>query len=84
VIDRLLHLRSSVSKDGAAVLDIERGTLTTLNETGAFVWHALERGESEESIVADLVRATGQPVEAIAGDVRVFLDDLTTQKLISH
>ena len=31
------HLRTVTSNDGAAILDVERGLITTLNATGAYV-----------------------------------------------
>ena len=79
--DHLTHLRSAVSKDGAALLDTDRGTLTTLNETGAFVWQKLERGESEDAIVADLTAATGESIEAVTSDVRGFIAELSAHGL---
>jgi len=78
-----LYLRSVVNADGAALLDTELGTLTTLNETGAFVWRAIERGESQEAIVKELARITGESIQTIESDVQHFLDDLADRKLIA-
>lgn len=76
------HLRSIVNSDGAAVLDPMQGTLTTLNETGAYVWQALGRGDSEEAIVRALAEATGESAEVIAVDLRAFLTTLTEHKML--
>lgn len=78
------HLRTIVNEDGAAVLDTERGTISTLNTTGAYIWQALERGEREEDIVAGLARETGSTQEIIRQDVSDFLAALREQKMLSR
>ena len=78
------HLSTVVSADGAAVLDTQSGTISTLNATGALVWGALGRGASEDEIVAELVRLTGGSVGSIASDVHHFLIALVEQKLLSR
>ncbi|WP_263408857.1 PqqD family protein [Terriglobus tenax] len=77
-------LRTIVNEDGAAVLDTERGVISTFNVTGGYVWQALERGESEESIVANLARETGESSEVVGRDVREFIASLKTQQLLSQ
>ena len=78
------HLRTIVNEDGAAVLDTERGTISTLNTTGAHVWQALERGEGEEDIVEALARETGTPREVIRQDVSDFIAALQENKMLSR
>ncbi len=78
------HLRTIVNEDGAAVLDTERGTISTLNTTGAYVWQALERGEREEDIVEGLTRDTGTPREVIRQDVSDFIAALRQNKMLSR
>ena len=78
------HLRTIVNEDGAAVLDTERGTISTLNTTGAYVWQALERGECEEDIVEALARETGTPREVIRQDVSDFIAALQENKMLSR
>ena len=78
------HLRTIVNEDGAAVLDTERGTISTLNTTGAYIWQALERGEREEDIVTGLARETGSTPEVIRQDVGEFLAALREQKMLSR
>ena len=75
------HLRSIVNQDGAAILDVKAGRISTLNTTGAFVWQALERGEHLEAIAADLAHATGAPVDAVTDDIAAFIDSLRKQDL---
>jgi hypothetical protein len=78
------HLRSVINEDGAAVLDTEMGTLTTLNEAGAFIWQAIERGDDEGKIIADLARATGEPIQTVACDVQAFWSALEARKLLAR
>jgi hypothetical protein len=72
-----MHQRHRVatvsSRDGTAILDIERGTISTLNSTGAFAWERLERGETPETIIANLAREKGESIPIVECDVREFL-----------
>lgn len=77
------ELKTVVTPDGAAVLDMRRGSISTLNPTGAYVWLALERGESEEAIVESLARETGMSPEVIGPDVRKFMEALMARDLRS-
>jgi 6-phosphogluconate dehydrogenase (decarboxylating) len=76
------HLHSVVDQDGAAILDIDRGLISTLNATGAYVWQGLERGEPLETIIANLARETGEDALVIDRDVREFLDSLKQKHLL--
>jgi hypothetical protein len=78
------HLRTIVNQDGAAVLDTKRGSIATLNATGAYVWQGLERGESLETIIANLSRETGAQPEVVGRDVMDFVETLRAQQLLSH
>jgi hypothetical protein len=71
-----------VDQDGAAILDIRQGTISSLNPTGAYVWQALERGESLEAIAASLARETGEQIDAVMNDVRKFIDALKEKHLL--
>lgn len=78
------HLRTVANQDGAAILDTERGTISTLNRTGAYIWQALERGESEETVVAGLARETGASANTVERDVHDFLTSLEACRLIAR
>jgi hypothetical protein len=75
------RLKAVVTIDGAAILDIERNSISTLNPTGAFVWQELEGGQSLESIIAALASKTGEDAELVGRDVRAFVQELQIQKL---
>lgn len=76
------QLRKIVNQDGAAILHIKSGKLSTLNATGAIVWQALERGEPVETISENLARMTGEPIESVRNDVVSFMDALRKQEIL--
>ena len=78
------HLRTIVNQDGAAVLDTGRGTISTLNPTGAYIWQALERGERGEEIVEGLARETGESLDVIRQDVNDFIAALRKQNILGR
>jgi hypothetical protein len=77
-----LHLHAVIDQDGAAILDIERGLISTLNPTGGYVWERLQRGESLDAIIGDLARETGEEYLRVESDVRKFVEDLKTNHLL--
>ena len=78
------HLKTVVDQDGAAILDIERGLVSTLNLTGAYVWQGLQRGESLESVIANLAHETGEESLMVEREVREFVEDLKQKRLLPH
>jgi hypothetical protein len=78
------HLRAIVNQDGAAILNSDEGTITTLNSTGAFVWQALDRGEAPDLIVQNLARETDGKADALEHDVREFIQVLKDRQLLAH
>jgi hypothetical protein len=76
------YLQTVVDQDGAAILDIDRGRVSTLNPTGAFVWQRLWRGETIEAIIADLACETGEEISVIESDVREFVELLKERRLL--
>ena len=71
-----------IDQDGAAILDIDRGQITTLNASGAFVWQALQRGDAIESIVRTMSRETGEAALTVECDVRGFVQSLREKNLL--
>ena len=78
------HLHAVVDLDGAAILDIERGLISALNPTAAFVWLGLERGETVDTIATNLARETGEDAITVERDVREFIESLKKQRLLQH
>jgi hypothetical protein len=77
------RLRSIVDSDGAAILDIEHGSLTRLSSTGSYVWERLLRGEPVSQIVLSLADETNTDVAIVQRDVDVFLEEATTLHLLN-
>jgi len=75
------HLPAVVDQDGAVILNIEEGLISTLNPTGAYVWRGLQRGESLETIIANLTFDTGEERSMVDRDVREFVKDLKQKQL---
>jgi hypothetical protein len=76
------NLRSVANDDGAVILDIEHGLISTLNPTGAYVWQRLQRGEPLETIIAILACDAGEEVLIVERDVRDFVEDLKQRHLL--
>jgi len=76
------HLRTVVNLDGAAILDIPRNQITTLNSTGGFVWERLQQGFSVEQVIHDLsVKADTDPT-IVERDVNAFVAQLRANQLL--
>jgi hypothetical protein len=78
------NLKVVVNEDGAAILDIGQDSISTLNPTGACVWQGLDRGESVETIVANLARDNGEDPLLVERDVCDFIKDLEQKRLLSR
>jgi len=76
------YMRTAFNQDGAAILDTERGVISTLNPTGAYIWKALQDGMSADEVILSLVQGTGEPVEMIERDVHEFLEALKGKGLL--
>ena len=75
------YLQTVVDQVGVAILDIDRGQVSKLNPTGAFVWQRLQRGETIEEVIANLACETGEEIHVIERDVREFVEVLKEQRL---
>lgn len=78
------QLHTIVDQDGAAIFDTERGLISTLNSTGAYVWQALNRSETLGAIVTKISHDTGQTAFTVEQDVREFIQSLKENHLLPH
>ena len=76
------HLRTVVSQDGAAILDVSRNRIVTLNSTGGFVWERLQKGSSPRQIVDELAEESGSDASLVELGVSRFLERLRTECLL--
>jgi hypothetical protein len=82
MVSQTSNLKAIVSEDGAVILDIERDSMSTLNPTGAYVWQGLQRGDTIETIIANLASETGEDHLIVERDVRGFVAELQQKQLI--
>jgi hypothetical protein len=75
-------LRSVVDQDGAAILDIPRNQITTLNATGGFVWERLQQGLPVDKIIRELARESKTNPVIVESDVNAFLEQLKLEHLL--
>jgi hypothetical protein len=78
------HFKTVVDQDGIAILDIDRGLVSTLNPTGTYVWQRLQRGISMETTIADLALETGEEVTLVERDVLEFVECLKKRHLLRY
>jgi hypothetical protein len=77
------HLRSVVDGDGTVILDIEHDAIVTLNSTGGYVWDRLQRGKLMDDIVRELAAETGTDITVVDRDVRAFMGQLMSKRLLA-
>ena len=82
LVSQPTHLRTIVNQDGAVILDIKTGKITTLNTSGGYVWQELGRGEEIEAIAESLAQETGEDAVAVREDVAGFVEALKKQDLL--
>ena len=76
------NIRTSFTQDGAVLMDIQGGSMLTLNPIGSIIWQQLSDGRSPEQIAAHLASEFGIPREQASADVNEFLEQLEAQHLI--
>ncbi len=79
----LPHLCTVVNQDGAAILDVSRNQITTLNSTGGFIWERLQRGRTVEQPIQDLAPEYNTDPAVVELGVRTFLEELKAEHLLS-
>jgi len=78
------YLRSVVDANGAVVLDVEHDVIVTLNSTGGYIWERLQRQDSLDDIVRDLVSETEADTAVVDGDVHAFVEQLEARGLLGQ
>jgi Coenzyme PQQ synthesis protein D (PqqD) len=76
-------LRTVSNQDGAAILDVSRNQITTLNSTGSFIWTRLQEGRTPEQIVHELALESGTDQDIAERDLQAFLRQLKSEHLLS-
>jgi 6-phosphogluconate dehydrogenase (decarboxylating) len=76
----LPQLRTVVNQDGAAILDVSRNQITTLNSTG-FIWDKLQQGRTVEQAIQDLAIESDTDPAVVERGVSAFLEQLKSEHL---
>jgi hypothetical protein len=77
-------IRSTVTPDGAVLLDVERGQMFWVNGIGSRILELLGKGFDEAQIVAELSAACGADVNGLRPDVREFLELLGQHHILEE
>ena len=76
------HIRTTITQDGAVLMDIQGGHMLTLNPIGSIIWQQLNDGRAPEQIATRLATEFDVPQEQASADVNEFLEQLEAQHLI--
>ena len=76
------HVRTTITQDGAVLMNIKGGQMVTLNPIGSVVWQQLSDHCSPEQIAAHLASEFGISRELASADVSEFVEQLEAQHLI--
>jgi hypothetical protein len=75
-------VRSTITDDGAILMDISTGKLFHCDPVGAQIWSRLSGGESMDAIIEGISSQFGVPRARVAVDVEEYLVSLKAQRLI--
>jgi hypothetical protein len=76
------NIRTSFNQDGAVLMDIQGGSMLTLNPIGSIIWRQLSDGRSPGQIAEYLASEFSIPREQALADVNEFMQQLEAQQLI--
>jgi hypothetical protein len=65
------------------IVNLDIGTYYSLNPAATSVWQGLDDGASIEQIVRGLTEQSGAPIDEVDQSVRVFLEQLIQEELIT-
>ena len=67
---------------GRIILDLEKGTYFTLNETAAVVWDGVMNGDGEEAIASSLTKQYAISLEQAKADVGGTISQLVQEGVL--
>jgi hypothetical protein len=76
------HIRTTITQDGAVLMNIKGGNMVTLNPIGSIIWQQLSDGHSREQVAAQISSEFGISQEQASADVNEFLEQLEAEHLI--
>jgi hypothetical protein len=78
------NLRSIVNETGAVILDISANRMVNLNATGGYVWDKLRQGKGIIEVAQELSRESHRDIDEVERDVREFVDQLISKRLLCN
>lgn len=76
------HVRTTITQDGAVLMNIKGGSMLTLNPIGSIIWQRLSDGRTPAQIAAQLASEFGISQGQACADVNEFVEQLRAQQLI--
>jgi hypothetical protein len=76
------HVRTTITQDGAVLMNIKEGQMITLNPIGSIIWQQLSDGHSPERIAGKLAAEFQIPQDQAIADVNEFLEQLEKHHLV--
>jgi hypothetical protein len=76
------HVRTTMTQDGAVVMNIKGGHMVTLNPIGSIIWQQLSDGRAPEPIADRLASEFGIEQAQALTDVNEFVQQLEAHQLI--
>ena len=77
-------VRSTHSRDGAIVLDVQQGQMFNINFVGSRILELLRNGSTQSRIVDEISREFGVSRDLVEIDVREFLHTLKKCHLVEE
>jgi hypothetical protein len=78
------RIRSAHTADGGIVLDIDKGSLFSLNSSGSAIFQLMETGSCEDKIVEELVRRFAISEDVAKRDLNDFRETLKNHALLAN
>jgi hypothetical protein len=77
-------IRSTVTPDGAVLLDLRRGQMFCVNGIGSKILELLSTGSDEEQMAAQVSAADGVDINQVRADVHEFLEALRQHHILQQ
>ena len=76
------NVRAMINQDGGILMDIEHGTMISLNVSASRIWRKLEQNVPPDEIVEEMSVEFEISLETARRDVHEFLDSLQKHALL--
>jgi hypothetical protein len=77
-------VRSSITEDGAVLIDIECGKIFSLNPTGGAIWAQIEQGSDLDEIAGTIARSYNIEPSRARADIEQLIGALEEKRLLTR